>query len=116
MTANPDGTHTLTVTIANEGFLPDALKQAYLVKIVKPGQATIKLDEGISVASSTPATQGIAFFAGALPDDDMTFQALSNVTWARSRQVSWVIKGSGTATITVRSTRGGTSIVTSRIP
>lgn len=116
VTANPDGTHTLTVTIANEGFLPDALRQAYLVKIVKPGQATVKLDDGMSVVSSIPATQQIAFFAGALPDDDTTFQALSNVTWARSRQVSWVIKGSGNVTVTVRSTRGGTSIVTSRIP
>jgi hypothetical protein len=116
VTANRGGTHTLTVTITNEGFLPDALRRAYLVKIVKPGQATIKLDWAMSVTPSTSATQGISFFAGTLPDNDTTFEALSNMTWARSRQVSWVIRGSGSVTVTVRSTRGGTSTVTVDIP
>lgn len=95
---NADGTSTLTVTIANEGFLPDALKQAWLVKIVKKGIAQIELGKGLSLADAkAKLTQDIGFFAGALD------------AGVQSKQVSWTLKGSGDATVTIRSTRGGTA-------
>lgn len=110
---NEDGTVTLTVTVANEGFLPDALKQAYRVKIVKPAAASIELSEGLSlVEGENPAE--IGFFAGEFEDDgeDSFF---TTGPWERSKTVSWKIKGEGEATVTVRSTRGGTATVAVKV-
>ncbi len=97
MVYNDDGTTTIAITISNKGFLPDALEQAWLVKIVKEGYAELRLGEGLSRASGSPSLrQNIGFFAGALQADGHT------------KTVTWTVSGKGTASIVVRSTRGGT--------
>jgi len=100
----------ITIQITNEGFLPDALHQAYLVKMVRPGDARLSIPSGSDVKlaeGSDPATQDIGFFKGALPDSDDTFKKLSGVDWVKTRTVSWLVTGSGPVNIRVRSTRGG---------
>ncbi|MCR4427234.1 MAG: M14 family metallopeptidase [Firmicutes bacterium] len=99
VTKNDDGTSTIKVTITNEGFLPDALKQAWLVKIVKKGFAKLELEEGIALAKgSAGLTHDIGFLGGALDAEP------------KSKEVSWTVTGTGDAIITVRSLRGGESM------
>jgi hypothetical protein len=106
--ANADGSRTITATVTNNGFLPDALKQAWLVKMVRQSTARITLD-GLKLASGESATQTIGFFAGALPENplDRPFTDIGSPTWETSKTVSWTVTGTGTATITFSSTRGG---------
>jgi hypothetical protein len=93
----PDGNTLLTVTIANTGFLPDALTQANLVKIVRQGFAKLQLGDGLTLAEGSPALQqSIGTFAGRLDKEGSV------------KKVSWLLSGTGEATLTVRSTRGGT--------
>lgn len=42
-----DGEYTIEVEVENTGFLPTALKQAQLVKIVRPDQITLEFPEGM---------------------------------------------------------------------
>lgn len=109
-TRNDDGTMTLSVTVVNEGFLPDALKQAHQVKIVRISHATIELSEGLTLVEGE-SVQDIGFFAGEIADDggDRFF---ASGPWERSKTLTWKIQGAGEATVTVRSTRGGTASVT----
>ncbi|MDF2678891.1 MAG: Peptidase carboxypeptidase [Brevibacillus sp.] len=97
---NADGTTTINVTVANEGFLPDALKQAWLVKIVRKGTAAIELSDGLTLSDeNAKPTLDAGFFGGALDEEE------------RVKTFSWTVKGSGKATVTIRSTRGGTVTV-----
>ncbi|CAM5783422.1 M14 family metallopeptidase [Brevibacillus borstelensis] len=94
---NQDGTSTVSVTVTNEGFLPDALKQAWLVKIVRKGSASIELGDGLALADeNTDKIQDAGFFGGALEEEE------------RTKTFSWTVKGKGNAEVTIRSTRGGT--------
>ncbi|MGG1660854.1 M14 family metallopeptidase [Brevibacillus sp. NRS-1366] len=103
---NPDGTSTISVTVSNEGFLPDALKQAWLVKVVRKGTASIKLEDGLTLAGEEAGqTQDAGFFGGALDDGE-----------ERTKTFSWTVEGKGKAQVTIRSTRGGTVSVTVPIP
>lgn len=103
---NPDGTSTVSVTVSNEGFLPDALKQAWLVKVVRKGTASIQLEDGLTLADEAAGqTQDAGFFGGALEDGE-----------ERTKTFSWTVKGKGKAQVTIRSTRGGTVSVTVPIP
>lgn len=97
MKKDDDGNTVLTVTISNTGFLPDALLQANLVKMVRQGQAALKLGEGVKLAPNSPAlTQTIGTFTGKLDEE------------GQSKEVTWILTGSGTVELNVRSTRGGT--------
>jgi len=130
---NADGTKTVTATIENIGLTPDATKQAHLVKIIKKTQATIQLGEGLTLVEVEPwyyesevpiygtvyieneantKTQELSYFAGTLFEDDGndTFYSVERGgpgLWQRVQEVSWIVTGSGTAEIEVRSTRGG---------
>ncbi|HOI63312.1 MAG TPA: M14 family metallopeptidase [Mesotoga sp.] len=107
--ANDDGTRTITATVANIGVLPDALKQAWLVKIVRKGTARITLAGDLKLASGQNATHTIDFFAGELEESplDRPFTDIDSPTWDRSKTISWTVTGTGNATITISSTRGG---------
>lgn len=92
-----DGNTLVTVTIANTGFLPDALSQANLVKMVRQGSAVLKLGTGLTLAPGSAAlTQDIGTFNGKLDADGSV------------KTISWLLHGNGEATLTIRSTRGGT--------
>ncbi|NLI08383.1 protein of unknown function [Mesotoga infera] len=84
------------------------MKQAWLVKMVRQSTARITLD-GLKLASGESATKTIGFFAGALPENplDRPFTDIDSPTWETSKTVSWTVTGTGTATITFSSTRGG---------
>lgn len=130
---NGDGTKTVTATIENKGITPDATKQAYLIKMVKINDATIKLGEGLTLVpgeetlfetkipiygtayvknETNTQSQNLSYFAGTLFEDDLDDRFYSKDRggpgpWQRVQEVSWIVKGSGTAEIEVRSTRGG---------
>jgi hypothetical protein len=107
--ANDDGTRTITATAANVGRLPDALKQAWLSKIGRKGTATLKVIGDLKLASGQSATHTIGFFAGELEESplDRPFTDIDAPKWEREKTVSWTVTGTGTATITFSSTRGG---------
>lgn len=94
-------------TLTNEGLLPDALDQAWLVKIVRPDLAEITLPADGSVTLVDPAmkSQSLPFFAGKLEKDK-----------ASTQTVEWVVQGSGTVTLKFFSTRGGRVTATVVIP
>ncbi len=92
-----DGNTLVSITISNTGFLPDALSQANLVKMVRQGSAAIQLGDGLKLATgSAPLSQNIGTFTGKL-------DAEGNV-----KTVSWLLSGTGEVSLTIRSTRGGT--------
>nr|MBP7201530.1 hypothetical protein [Mesotoga sp.] len=107
--ANDDGTRTITATAANVGRLPDALKQAWLVKMVRKGTARLTVSGDLRLASGQSASQTIDFFAGELEESplDRPFTDINAPKWDREKTVSWTVTGTGTATITFSSTRGG---------
>ncbi len=132
VTGNDDGTKTITATIENKGLLPDALKQAHMIKIVRRTQATLKLGAGLKLVpgetllhehevpiygqvftreSTNTATQLISYFAGIFEDDlNDTFYSKERGgpgPWQRIQEVSWIVEGAGDFEIEVRSTRGG---------
>ena len=110
-----EGRYTVTATIQNEGFLPDALKEAYQIKIVRPGTASISVSDGMTITGTNSRTFG--FFAGEFEDNDDYFVEWSNQTWKNEPVTyTWTVNGSGTVTIRVRSTRGGTVSKTVTIP
>jgi hypothetical protein len=97
---------TLTVTVSNEGFLPDALKQAHQIKIVKISQAVLELSEGLTLVEGE-SERDLGFFAGEIADDGND-RFFTSGPWERSKTLTWKIQGTGEATVTIRSTRGGT--------
>jgi hypothetical protein len=87
------GVFDLVVTVANEGFLPTALKMADRVKIVRPDNVTVTLPKGLALASGR-TRQEIGYLAG-----------------GQKKEVVWKVKGtapvSGELTVAFSSTRGG---------
>jgi hypothetical protein len=84
--------YDLTVTVANEGFLPTALKMADRVKIVRPDNVTISLPAGLEVVGRN--RQEIGYLQG-----------------GEKKPVVFKVKGTrpaaGEVEVTVSSTRGG---------
>lgn len=132
VTNNGDGTKTITATIENTGILPDALKQAHMIKIIRRTQATLKLGPGLKLLpgetilhkheipiygeaytreTTNTATQILSYFAGIFEDDgNDTFYSKERGgpgPWQKKQEVSWIVEGSGTVEVEVRSTRGG---------
>ncbi len=87
------GVFDLVVTVANEGFLPTALKMADRVKIVRPDNVTVTLPDGLTLVSGR-ARQDIGYLAG-----------------GQKKDVVWKVKGttpfSGDLDVAFSSTRGG---------
>jgi hypothetical protein len=85
-------TYALTVTVANEGFLPTALKMADRVKIVRPDVVSISLPAGVEVVGR--ARQEIGYLQG-----------------GEKRPVAFKVRMTkpvtGEAEVTISSTRGG---------
>ena len=86
-------TYEITVTVANEGFLPTALKMADRVKIIRPDNVTIGLPAGVSLSGSR-LRQEIGYLQG-----------------GRKMDVRWKVKAAtpvaGEIDVTISSTRGG---------
>ncbi|MFO7867346.1 MAG: hypothetical protein R6V02_11140 [Candidatus Aminicenantes bacterium] len=81
--------------------------------MVKPAAVSIELSEGLSlVEGENPAE--IGFFAGEFEDDGED-RFFTTGPWECAKTVSWKIKGEGEATVTVRSTRGGTATVAVKV-
>ncbi|MFO7769630.1 MAG: M14 family metallopeptidase [bacterium] len=133
VTRNPDETRTITATIENRGFTPDATKQAHMIKIVRRTQATLDPGPGVELVEgetirheheiplygtayiteqTNARTQELSYFAGTFTGDDGEDPFFSKERggpgpWQRVQQVSWIVRGTGEAEISVRSTRGG---------
>lgn len=86
-------TYEITVTVANEGYLPTALKMADRVKIVRPDNVTIGLPAGVALAGSR-SRQEIGYLQG-----------------GQKMDVRWKVKAAtpmaGEIDVTISSTRGG---------
>jgi len=130
---NDDGTRTITATIENKGFTPDATKQAHMIKIVRRTQTTLDLGSGLELVEgetirhehevpiygtvyvterTNARTQELNYFAGTFTEDDgedpfFPEERGGPGRWQRVQKVSWIVRGTGEAEITVRSTRGG---------
>lgn len=88
--------YDVRVTVSNEGQIPTALEIARRVKIVKPDTVTLALGAGqllVKPAAGQPVQREIVEIGWLEPGE--------------TRTVSWQVKGSGKATVTVGSTRGG---------
>ena len=82
-------------TVTNEGLMPTALDIAKRVKIVRPDTCTIRLAPGQELQKSS---------------EDRSQPATIEIGWLKageSKTVTWQVKGAGTATVSVASTRGG---------
>ncbi|MBN1939810.1 MAG: peptidase [Candidatus Aminicenantes bacterium] len=95
------GVLDLVVTVANEGFLPTALKMADRVKIVRPDNITITLPNGLELVSGR-ARQEIGYLSGG-QKKDVVFK------------VKRTAPGSGELDVVFSSTRGGVDKKTIRI-
>jgi hypothetical protein len=90
------GAFEVRVTVTNAGQMPTALEMAKRVKIVRPDTCAIELATGQELVQP-PASQARA-------------RVTVEIGWLKpgeTKSVSWTVKGAGTATVTVGSTRGG---------
>lgn len=107
-----DGAREITLTVTNEGGIPTALEIAKRVKIVRPDVAVIQLSPGQSFVGG--ATGGAGFGRGGGRGDAAGAQAgprqATELGWLKpgeQRAVSWTVRGTGTVTVSIESTRGG---------
>ena len=99
VTASPSaagaGVFDVTATVTNEGLIPTALEVAKRVKIVRPDACTIRLAPGQELVKAA---------GGRNPNPTI------EIGWLKageSKTVTWQVKGAGTATVAIASTRGG---------
>jgi hypothetical protein len=98
-----EGEYDVTVKVTNEGQMPTALDIAKRVKIVRPDSCSLSLPSGVELVGESNAPQG----AGARM---MQRRAVQEIDWLKAgetRSVTWRVKGTGRATVTLASTRGG---------
>jgi hypothetical protein len=89
------GVTEVRATVTNEGLMPTALDVAKRVKIVRPDSCSIRLAAGQELAKTA---------------DGRTQSPTIEIGWLKpgeSRTVTWLVKGAGTATVSIASTRGG---------
>ncbi len=99
---NP-GVFDVEMTVTNEGKMPTALEIAQRVKIVRPDTCTITLGKG----------QALAPPAAGQPRQD----AAVEIGWLKpgeTKRAAWRVKGEGTLTVGIGSTRGG--VDTKQVP
>jgi hypothetical protein len=97
VTATPGagGVTDLQATVTNEGLIPTALEMAKRVKMVKPDVVSLRLAQGQELVKGA---------------DGKAQQAAQEIGWLKpgeTRVVKWQVKGAGSATVTIASTRGG---------
>ncbi|MCX6551534.1 MAG: M14 family metallopeptidase [Acidobacteria bacterium] len=89
------GTFDVTATVVNEGLMPTALDVAKRIKMVRPDAFGIRLGTGLELVKAA---------------DGKAQTATIDIGWLKpgeSRTVTWQVKGTGTATVSILSTRGG---------
>jgi hypothetical protein len=89
------GLTEVKATVTNEGLIPTALEVAKRVKIVRPDACSIRLAAGQELVKTA---------------DGKNQRATIEIGWLKpgeSRTVTWLVKGAGTATVSIASTRGG---------
>jgi hypothetical protein len=89
------GVFDVTATVTNDGLIPTALEAAKRVKIVRPDACAIRLAEGQQLAKAA---------------DGKGQSPTVEIGWLKpgeSKTVTWQVKGNGTASVAVSSTRGG---------
>jgi len=100
-TAKPSsttGVFDIELVVTNEGKMPTALEIAQRVKMVRPDTATIRLAKGQELVQPAEGEKGPRQRTGI------------EIGWLKpgeTRTVSWQVKGSGEATVSIGSTRGG---------
>ncbi len=92
----------VVAVVANEGYLPTALKMADRVKIVRPDAVSVRLPAGVELAKGARGRQDIGYLQG-----------------GEKKEVRWRVKvkpgAAGEAEISISSTRGGTARTTLKI-
>ena len=91
------GVFDVEMTVTNEGKMPTALEIAQRVKIVRPDTCSITLAKG----------QEFAAPAAGQPRQ----RAAVEIDWLKpgeTKRAAWQVKGEGSVTLTIGSTRGGT--------
>jgi hypothetical protein len=117
-----DGNFEVTATVTNEGGIPTALEIAKRVKIVRPDSVTIELAEGQSFVGAPAGGPGRGGRGGGGagfgrggggrggPAGPVLPRRAQDIGWLKpgeTRTLTWTVQGTGTATITIGSTRGG---------
>jgi hypothetical protein len=111
-----DGNFEITATVTNEGGIPTALEIAKRVKIVRPDVVSLELSQGQSfVGPPAGGGRGAGFGrggggggrGGAQPPAPRRATEIGWLKPGETKTVSWTVSGTGTATVTAGSTRGG---------
>ena len=89
------GIFDVTMTVTNEGLMPTAMEMAKRVKIVRPDTCIITLPKGVEIVKP---------FVGKVPQ---TAIEIDSIKPGETKTATWQVKGSGTATVAISSTRGG---------
>ena len=117
-----DGVYDVTVTVTNEGLMPTALEMAKRVKMVRPDRVTLELATGQSIVrpEGAPAPggrrggRGMMGFGGP-GGTPATPRATEDIGWLKAgetKTVTFKVKGTGSAKVTIGSTRGGVDTTT----
>jgi len=122
-----DGVFDVTVEVTNEGLMPTALEIAKRVKMVRPDTVAIELADGQSIVRAAApgaaggrggAPQGMGRGGrGGQPGAPQAAQrrASEDIGWLKAgetKTVTFKVKGTGSAKVTIGSTRGGVDTTT----
>jgi hypothetical protein len=91
------GVFDVEMRVTNEGNMPTALEIAQRVKIVRPDTCTVTLAKGQELAPP--------------PAGQPRQRAAVEIEWLKpgeTKRVAWRVKGEGSVTVSIGSTRGGT--------
>ena len=121
-----DGVYDVTVTVTNEGLMPTALEMAKRVKMVRPDRVTLELAKGQSIVrpegAPTPGGRGgrgmMGMMGGGPGGAEVPARANEDIGWLKAgetKTVTFKVKGTGTAKVTIGSTRGGVDTTTVEI-
>jgi hypothetical protein len=91
-----DDLYEVELSVTNEGLMPTSLEIARRVKMVRADTCTITLAKGQTLA---PRPEG--------QQQQRTSIEIDVLNPGETKRVSWQVKGAGTATVSISSTRGG---------
>ena len=113
-----DGATEVTMVVTNEGALPTALEIAKRVKIVREDSVSIEFAASQTVTRSGQAAAGPGRGGraggrggGGGQDADARRRTAEGIGWLKpgeERTLSWTVRGPGSITLSIGSTRGGT--------